>query len=334
MLKFFKTKNPYSLIAIPIILGVVIFLRLQIVTNLPENACKAYLPDLVFSLLPENMIYSTRLIGNLIILNIFIFTASHIVSSGNLMLKNNFLYPFVLLFILILPPALPEMLRTGASGLLTILSILVIIQTTETETPTLNYYKASLLIATASLINPIYIIFILFIPAALIIFRQPKFIPILSSILGFLSPYWIFYGLYYAITGRLNTILEITKLIQSVEIKIPAFDTTEIIYLTFAALMVIITGIFTISKRTQINIIHRQSFTFMITAFLISLLILILFPFGYYKIFPVVAFLASVPVSFFLNNTQKTLFAKITFNLFLILIIFAHINYHTHIFFK
>lgn len=333
MLKLFKTRNPYSLLLIPILTGAAVYFRLRIPNKLPPDLSAAYLPDVLLpSLSPDNHFWLQFLLA-VVLLNALIFLGSFLVNSGNLMLQNNFLYPFVLTFILLMTPELPEMIRSLFSALLIILAILFLLQAAENESSPFSYFNAGLLIAVAALFNPVYLFFLLLIPAALWVFRHPKANEFFAGLLGLITPYWILYGLHFFFTGSYIIQPSPFDWIQNYTLIVPEIYTYEIPQSAYLVILLLFSTFFSAGMRSKLNIIHRLNFNFLFLSFFICMLALIVFPSERYRLFPVIAFLSSIPISFYLNNSKARLVPKISFSLFLLLIVLSYINYYTHIFF-
>ncbi len=331
MINIFKTKNPYNLIVIPIIIIANVILQ----KNIPQINPQAYelIPKIVSNIIPPNALAVIEFTTIIIIVNAIIFSALYMVNYSNIMQKNNLLYPFVLLFLMILQPEVPSQASASISALFTVLAIWTIIKSPQSENITLSYFNTAILVSIATIINPIYAIFILIIPLALIVFRQPKQRTFIAALIGIATPIWLFHGTYYIITNEIPILENIQTITQNIKIQKTTLNTYERLIVVYMTVLTTIAIIYTLKRKSNIKITHRQTFSLITLTLILTLTAVILQSNQRHKLYPMLAILSSIPIAFFWNNSNNKLLRRITFDMFLILLIFIHLNYHTKIFF-
>lgn len=325
MLHIFKNKNPLFLLWIPILTGFLLFLRAEVSPSDPPEFQSLFAQEIFpeYSA-AENpwIIFSVKFI----LLNTFLFFSLYFVNSKRFVLSNNFIPVFILLFVLAGLSAQPKFIEIFIiSGLLTG-SLFFLVSASEKTPAPYPYFNAALFFSTAALLEIKLIFFLILLPAAIIIFRQGAFREFWAAIAGMLLPWWLFYGSFFALTGSCGILSEsftgLSK-IQYPDFSIFRYETAFLLYLP---LLVIYSSFFVFSKFNSLNTDHRLHFILFFFAFLISTVLNILYADMWYVLYPFSAFLISIPLSFYFNNSRRKLIPEIVFDLLVLLIIFTHVS--------
>lgn len=332
MLKFFKNKNPLFLLLIPALSVLLLYLRYSLEIPVHESASQNFLSQLIFPILPVEAGTTLTLVLEFLFLNAFLFVSLYFINSKRFVLSNNFLYVFVVFFILAAAAHHPHFIEAIILNGLLIGSLFFLIQASaKTPTP-FPYFNAALFISLASLINAKFIIFLLLLPAAIIIFRQGSFKELWASLLGILLPYWLLLGFHFYFTGNWMPEPNLFHQLSTIEIVDFQIFETEIPVLIYLVFLTMISAGFVFSKFNSLNTDHRLHFILFFFSFILSLLIIVLNAKQWYLLWPFTAFLLGIPISFYLNNSRRKLFPEIVFDLFLLFIIFTHISVNFNLF--
>ena len=332
MLKFFKNKNPLFLLLIPALSVLLLYLTNKTAAPATEDLSKSFLSQLIFPLIPAEANRLLDLGLTFLFLNTFLFFILYFINSKRFVLSNNFLYGFMVFFILAIMTHHVRFTEAIIINGLLIGSLFFLIQASKKTPAPFPYFNAAFFVSLASLFNIKLIFFLLLIPAAIIIFRQGSFKELWASLIGILLPYWLFLGFHFYfkgtwlpepdLFGQLTTIEFID--FQSLKAETPA-----LIYVVF---LLLISSSFIFSKFRSLNTNHRLHFVLFFFSFILSVLIIILNAEQWYMLLPFIAFLAGIPISFYLNNGRRKIFQEIVFDLFLLFIIFTHISVNFNLF--
>ena len=328
MLRFFQSKKISMLILVPLLVtGFLLnsFFFQENINTITEY--DSFLEQFLFSWLHSFSNKVVLLIISVFLVTVFVYLSIFFANRFNILLSNNFLYGFLLLFILnvtLYNPYLTEALFVGA---LIIGAFAALRVAYNKEITTFDYFNASTMIASAALINHKFIFFTLLVPAAYIVNGQGSNKDIIASIFGFITPLYFLYGFHYFFTGNFvispvpfSDIAEINRLHLELSIK-------EIVALLFS-LIIGIYGLFYIfSNTTSLNLAHKSSFKLLFFGFIILLAIIVIYPTEIFFMMPVAAFLIAIPQAFYFNRSKRKVLNEIIFDLLLLLLIIVHIPF-------
>jgi hypothetical protein len=192
-----------------------------------------------------------------------------------------------------------------------------------------SYFDAGLLISTGSLFyaNLIWFGFLVLIGIALI--RTGNLKEIVISILGLLTPYLITFGLYYVMGKDIKALLKLIEDNLFVKATYYPFPSVTILALIYSLVLVFISLVQLFKNMNSKKIKSRKTFSLLIWAFIISLIVYFALPSASVEI----VWLASIPVSYFLTHyfvfVKKKLVPEILFSaliLFILLIQIWHLG--------
>jgi hypothetical protein len=332
MLTFFKNKNPLFLLLIPALSVLLLYLWQQLAVPVSAGEPQSFLSKLLFPILPAKTNSSLAPVLKFIFLNVFVLFSLYFINSGRFVLSNNFLYGFIVFFILAIMTNHARFAEAVILNGLLIGSLFFLIQASEKTPAPFPYFNAAFFISLASLFNPKFIFFLLLLPAAIIIFRQGSFKELWASLLGVFLPYWLLLGLHFFFKGSWtpepNLFYDITET-KIINFRTLKAETPALIYLL---LFILISSSFVYTKFRSLNTDHRLHFILFFFSFILSMAIIIFNAEQWYMLWPLVAFLTGIPISFYLNNSSRKLLPEILFLLFLLFIIYSHISVNFNLF--
>ncbi|MEA2043118.1 MAG: hypothetical protein U9N85_11285 [Bacteroidota bacterium] len=324
MLNFFKSNKINRLVfltilifgsQIPVIFG-------ESTYDLSGNS---FLTQLIFSKLysPENQTLLYILTG--FVLSFVVFFSIYYINKFRLLLDNNFLYGYLFLFFIILLPHSPLFLIDLVSMSLIIAAVFTLQLAYFEDSSSFDYFNAATLLSLASLINHHLVLFFFLIPLAFINAGKGKYKEILAALFGFLTPLYLLFGIHFFVVGNfIVSPLPFSNLIPTFK-SIPSFEYTEIAGIGFTALLLLFGIVHTSVKYSALNNSHKDSFKFLLHSFLLTLLMVVLYPSKTEYFIPIMAFLTVVPTTLFFNNPEKKIFKEIVFDSLLLFIIISYL---------
>lgn len=190
-----------------------------------------------------------------------------------------------------------------------------------------NYFDAAILISTGSLFYANLIWFGLLVIIGIAIMRTGNLNEILISIIGFLTPWFITFGLYYVIGKDVHALMKLFgDNLFTRSIYYP-FSKLTIVALIFCGVLIVVSLIHLIKLMNTKKIKSRKIFSLLIWAFIISIVIYFAVP----SVSIEITWLMGIPVSYFLAHyfvfVKKKLVPEILFSLFIVFILIIQIWY-------
>ena len=219
-----------------------------------------------------------------------------------------------------LNPALP-------ASLFLMLSIIRIIDGYRKPGIANNFFDAGILISTGSLFYANLIWFGLLILIGIALIRAVNISEVTITILGLFTPYLLTFGVYYVMGNDIRVLLTLigNNLFRRTEGYL--FTPLTIIALIFAAIIIVVsmTDLFILLNSKKIK--SRKTFSLLIWAFLISVIIYFILP----SVSVEMIWITAIPVSYFLAHyfvfIKKKLIPEIFLSGIFILILIIQISY-------
>jgi hypothetical protein len=190
-----------------------------------------------------------------------------------------------------------------------------------------NFFDAGILISIGSLFYANLIWFGILVIIGIALIRTGDLIEIVISILGFVTPYLVAFGIYYVIGKDLNALLALVGNNLFGRSEGYLFPRLTLVALVFTGIVVFVSIIYLVRLMNTKKIKSRKAFSMLIWAFLISLV-------AYFALSSVsveIVWLTAIPTSYFLAYyfvlNKKKLVTEILFNVFLILVLLIQIWY-------
>jgi Family of unknown function (DUF6427) len=183
------------------------------------------------------------------------------------------------------------------------------------------YFDAGILIGTGSLFYANLIWFGLLVIIGVGLIRTGNFKEIVISVFGLLTPYLLTFGLYYVIGKDIRALVQLIKDNLFVRATFYPFPGVTIAALLFCGILLIISFVQLFKHMNTKKIKSRKTFSVLIWAFLISLIVYIVLP----SVSVEMIWLASIPVSYFLAHyfvfVKKKIVPEILFSLLFVFIL-------------
>jgi hypothetical protein len=183
------------------------------------------------------------------------------------------------------------------------------------------YFDAGILIGTGSLFYANLIWFGLLVIIGVGIIRAGNFKEIVISVFGLLTPYLLIFGLYYVIGKDIRTLAKLIEDNLFVKAAYYPFPRVTIAALFFSGILLIVSFFQLLKHMNTKKIKSRKTFSVLIWAFLISLIVYIALPSASVEM----VWLTSIPVSYFLAHyfvfVKKKIVPEILFSLLFVFIL-------------
>jgi hypothetical protein len=206
-----------------------------------------------------------------------------------------------------------------------ILAIIRIIDGYHKSGTAYNYFDAGILISTGSLFYANLIWFGLLVIIGIALIRTDNLKEIVISILGLLTPYFITFSLYYVIGKDMGALVKLLGNNLFDKSTYYPFPRLTIAALIFSGALIFVSLIQLIKHMNTKKIKSRKTFSLMIWAFIISIIIYFALPSASVEI----VWLTSIPVSYFLTHyfvfTKKKLVSEILFSLLFVFVLLIQI---------
>ena len=188
-----------------------------------------------------------------------------------------------------------------------------------------NFFDSGILIGTGSLFYANLVWFGVLVIIGIALLRTGNLKEIVISILGLLSPYLLTFGLYYVIGKNPGTLLKLLgNNLFTRSIYYP-FPRLTIIALIFCGALILVSTVQLLRHMNTKKIKSRKTFSLMIWAFIISLIVYFALPSASVEI----VWLASIPASYFLTHyfvlAKRKVVPEILFSLLFVFIFLIQI---------
>lgn len=134
------------------------------------------------------------------------------------------------------------------------------------------FFTSGILIALASLLYFPFSVFLIVLWIAIILFQSPSWRNFLTSVIGFLVPWWFYYGIYFFING---SVIELNQLIFSFLLSNKLFGENNIlqwVLIGLTILIIIFSSIHFVKKINQTKIREKRFFYLFLWTFIIILI--------------------------------------------------------------
>ena len=140
------------------------------------------------------------------------------------------------------------------------------------------FFTSGVLIALASLFYFHFSVFLFVLWIAIILFQRPSWRNFMASIIGFLVPWWFYYGIYYIIN---SSVRELNRLIISFLLSNKPFEEINIlqwVLIGLTILIILFSSINFVKKINQMKIRKKRFFYLFLWTFIIILIQYIVLP--------------------------------------------------------
>ncbi len=190
-----------------------------------------------------------------------------------------------------------------------------------------EFFDAGFLIATGSLFYASLIWFGLVVIIGIILIRTVSISDIIIALLGLLTPYFITFGIYYVAGKDLRVLLTLIAGNLFLRTEGYLFPALTIAGLVIAALIIIVSMSFLITRLNIKKIKSRKTFSLLIWVFLLSVAVYIIMP----SVSVEMIWITAIPVSYFLAHyflfIRKKLMPEIFLSVLFLIVLLIQITY-------
>ena len=293
--KIFKSDYIFQLIFILIVSIVLLVYKLSIETPATEYL-QSPLSYFLNSVISSGSVFIIILNYTLLVLQALIF--KRVLSSNDLTAKTNLLSSF--LYIIFVPCFVNFHIIQPIliCNLILIVVLQIIIPIYSKAESYENVFNTGALLAIASLTYIPSTLFLIFIFLAFLVYSLFKWREWLICIIGFITPYILYFGLVFLTDDLQSEINKYSAFFNSIHLKVIIFDTKQLVFIIAIGLLFIISLFYTFNKLSEKSIYYRKKTNVIFMFFLCSLSTFI-FPSDI-----IISHIAIVliPVIFFLNT--------------------------------
>ncbi len=204
---------------------------------------------------------------------------SYINLHNQLISQRNYLPSFFFFLILAWIPDIRLNINSVIALFFILLAVHRIFLSYNSKTGISAFFETGMLISLAGFFYTAFLVFMIILWIAIVIFQRSGFRNFLISVLGIIAPWWIYFGLYYFIKGSVTELINIIGLSLFRNNASREIYTVEWILTAISLVVLIIASVYYINKVSQLKIREKRFFTIFLWIFIIIL--------GGYYIFPV-----------------------------------------------
>lgn len=188
-----------------------------------------------------------------------------------------------------------------------------------------NFFDAAVFISTGSLFYANCIWFGVLVFIGIVLLRSGNVIEIINSLIGFVVPYVLLFGIYYVLGKDIEILVEDIRENLFTALPETSFTRIEIVALIFTGLMILVSMVFLLRQLHTRKIKSRKTFYLLLWVFVISVVLYIVLP----SVSVEMLWIAAIPLTYILSHyfifVRKKIIPEIFFTGFFLLILLIQV---------